>query len=155
MTIAAASLALGALGAGASALGTFEQGQYSAEVARNNATIANQNAAYAREAGQEQAAITSMKGAEEGARVKAAIAANNVDVDTGSAVDVESGEREVNKLNTDTVLNNADLQAYGYRAQAVNFQAQAQQDEIGGDLGAAGSLLSNASSLGLKWMTPT
>ena len=83
------------------------------------------------------------------------MAANGVDVNTGSAVGVEAGERETSNLDAETVLNNAELTAYGYTTQASNFNAQAQQDVIGGDIGAAGSLLSNASSIGFKWSTPT
>jgi hypothetical protein len=56
------------------------------------------------------------------------------------------------------VLNNAQLQAYGYRSQATSYQAQAgldtataEQAPIGAGLGAAGNLLSSASSIGTKW----
>ena len=149
--LAAAAPILGLVGAGASAFGSIEAGNYSGEVASNNATIATQNAEYAREAGQEQAAITSRKGAAQGAAIKTGLAANGVDVNTGSAVGVEAGERETSNLDAETVLNNAELTAYGYTTQASNFNAQAQQDVIGGDIGAAGSLLSNASSIGMKW----
>jgi undecaprenyl pyrophosphate synthase len=124
---------------------------YEGQVARNNATIAAQNADYSRQAGQQQATITSMKGAAKGADIKTGLAAHGVDVNTGSALDVEAGQRETNELDTETVLNNADLQAYGYTTQAVNDKAQAQQDEVGGILGAAGTLVGSASSLGLKW----
>ena len=48
------------------------------------------------------------KGAAEGAKVKTAQAANNVDVNIGSAVNVQASERETNVLNTETVLNNAE-----------------------------------------------
>ena len=41
-------------------------------------------------------------------KVKTAQAANNVDVNIGSAVNVQASERETNVLNTDTVLNNAE-----------------------------------------------
>jgi hypothetical protein len=50
------------------------------------------------------------------------------------------------------------LTAYGYRSQAVGYEAQsnldtseAQSAPIGADLAAGGSLLSNASSIGFKW----
>lgn len=152
--LGAAAPFLGLAAGGAQAFGSFEEGQYSSQVAENNATIERQNADYARQAGQEQAAITSMKGASQLAKVKTGIAANNVDVNSGSASQVIAGERMTNELNTETVLNNADLTAYGYTTQAQNEEAQAGQDEAGGILGAAGDLLSNASSVGLKWYTP-
>jgi hypothetical protein len=71
---------------------------------------------------------------------------------------VQESERETNKLDTETVLNNAELQAYGYRSNATSFNAQAGLDEaeaeqapIGADIGAAGGFLGSASSLGFKW----
>lgn len=153
--LAAASPILGLVGAGASALGTFESGQFQGQVAKNNARIAENNAEYAREAGQTQAAAASRKGAAEGAAIRTGLAANGVDVNTGSAADVQAGQRETSKLDVETVLNNAELQAYGYTTQAANERAQAKQDVIGGDLGAAGSLLSNASSIGWRWSQPS
>ena len=149
--LAAAAPFLALAGAGVSAVGTYEAGHFQSEVARNNAIIAKQNADYARTAGGEQAAIASRKGAAQGAALKTGLAANGVDVNSGSAVDVEAGARETSKLDAETVLNNAELQAYGYTTQATNFKAQSAQDEAGGIWGAAGSLLSNASSIGGKW----
>jgi hypothetical protein len=60
------------------------------------------------------------------------------------------------------VLNNADLQSYGYRAAATGYEAtagleeqEAAQAPIGADLSAAGNLLSGASSVGAKWNSGT
>jgi len=155
----------GLVGSGISAVGTIEGGEatanaasYQAQVAQNNAIIAEQNAQYASNAGLTQAAATSLKGAAEGAKVKTAQAANNVDVNTGSAVNVQASERETNVLNSETVLNNAELQAYGYRAAATGYKAtagleteEAEQAPIGAVIGATGNLLSSASSIGVKW----
>jgi hypothetical protein len=149
--VATASLILGIAGAGASAFGSYETGAFQGQVARNNAIIAQQNADYARQAGSEQASIASRKGAAEGGKIKAAQAANGLDVNSGSALDVQAGERETNRLDAETVLNNAELTAYGYTTQSNNFKAQAQQDETAGDIGAVSSLLDKASSLGPKW----
>lgn len=155
---------LGIIGAVASAggtmMGAMAQGQaasYQSQVAANNATIANQNAAYAAHAGAEQAQQKSMQGAAQEGAIKGAMAANGVDVNSGSAVDVDASARESSQLNTETTANNAQLQVYGYRAQATNFQAQSTLDSqeaaaapIDGALGAAGSLLGNVSSIGIK-----
>ena len=161
------ALAAGVIGAGVSAVGAVEGGaatanaaNYSAEVARNNATIANQNADYSIAAGQRKAADTSMKNAANIGRIKGAQAASGIDVNSGSAEDVQVGNRETGQLDSETVLNNSELQAYGYRSQSTGFTAQAgldtmtaEQAPIGADIGAGGSLLSNASSLGFKWST--
>ena len=166
MAIAAPfALAAGLGGGAATAAGTLEQGaaaanaaDYKAAVARNNAIIAQQNAAYAIQSGHAQAANQSRKGAAIMGKIKAGQAASGVDVNTGSAVDVQQSQREINKLDSDTVLNNAELKAYGYRSDATNYTAQAGLDEmeaeqapIGAAFSAAGSLLSSASSVGTKW----
>lgn len=156
---------LGIVGAGVGAAGKLIGGisannaaNYQAQVAKNNATIARQNAEYSIQAGQSASERSSMKGAANLANIKVGQAASGVDVNTGSAADVQVSQREVNKLDTDTTMNNAALQSYGYTSQATGFEAQAKLDKyagksalIGGAIGAAGSLLGDASSLSFKW----
>lgn len=167
--IAGLSATLGTLGAVTSAVGTVAGGlatagaaSYQAQVARNNAEVERQNARQAIAAGQAQAAATSMKGAAQLGEIKASQAASGIDVNTGSAVDVQASERETNKLDSEVVLHNALLQNFGYRTQAVSDEAQAEMEDtkaieapIGAGLGAAGSLLSNASSISSKWLPVT
>lgn len=168
MAFAAIPAVLAVAGAGISAVGTIEQGQaasnaasYQATVAQNNAIIANQNADYAVKAGEATAAATSMKGAATSAAIKTSQAANGIDVNSGSAAVVQASQREKNVLDTETVMNNAELQAYGYRAAATGYTAnagldtlQATQAPIGADIAAGGNLLSAASSIGTKWGSP-
>ena len=143
-----------------SAVASSEAASYQAAVAQNNAQIAQQNAIYAKQAGAAKTEQAGLQSAEQVGAVKTSLAANNVDVNTGSALDVETGTREKGVLNEYTIENNADLQAYGYRGQASNFEAQAGLDKatatddlVGGALNTAGSLLSNASSVGTKYGT--
>jgi hypothetical protein len=156
--------ALGLIGGVISAVGTIAGGiaqsnalKYQAQVAQNNAITAQQNAAYAIEAGQVKTAAVSMKEAEIGGQIKAAQAASGVDVNTGSNKAVQVSQRELGKLDTETEMNKAQLQAYGYRTQATNFEAQAglynyeaPQAELGGFLGGAGQIFGAAS----KWYSP-
>lgn len=143
---------LGTIGAGVSAASAVYSGLYQGQVAQNNATIATQNATLARQTGQQQGAVSSEKGAAKIAEIKGAYAANNVDVNSGSAADVEAGQRGTNALDTATVLHNADLSAYGYTTQASNDEAEATQDRIQGVLKGAGSLLGNSSGINTgKW----
>lgn len=156
---------LGLLGAGVSAVGAIAGGiaqrnmnNYQAEVAANNAKIAQQNATAAEQAGQEQAAAQSRKSAAMAGQILATQAANNVDVNSGSAVDVQVSQRETGKLDTANTLRNAEMQAYGYRTQSTNYEAQAALDRkaasnapISAMLGATGGFLGSASSLSSKW----
>jgi hypothetical protein len=148
-----------------------EAAAYQAQVARNNAVIAGYNATEAEQAGENQAYVTSQQAAAQGGRIKASQAANNIDVNTGSAVKVQQGARQAGQLNTETVLNNAELQAYGYRAQGTAYTEQAGLEQMeaneapiaaglataggeyaaaGAEEGAVGSLLSSASGIGFK-----
>ncbi|MEI6282426.1 MAG: hypothetical protein WCP82_06890 [Alphaproteobacteria bacterium] len=154
------------------AQGTLIQGQaqndasqYQAQVARNNAQIANDNADYVLRAGETDMATQNLKGRAHLGAVKAAQAANGVDVNTGSAVDVRAGEATGARQDVLTTQNNAILKAYGYRSQAANDLAQAGLDErtgaaalkgaqisaSGSGLAQAGTLLSGVSSLASKW----
>jgi hypothetical protein len=157
---------LGGLAGGAiTAGGQLESGfasshaaDYAAQVAANNSIIARQNAKFALESGEAQATATSLKGASQSGKIKTAQAASGVDVNTGSAVDVQASQREVNKLDTETVLHKGQLAAYGYRTQATNFdaeaalkRAEAQQDITGAEIGAAGTLVGSASGAAFKW----
>ncbi len=164
---------LGTIGAGVSAVSTVVGGiaagnaaSYQAQVAENNAQVERQNATYATAAGTQAAEASSVKGAAQLGEIKTAQAASGIDVNTGSAVDVQAGQRGTNKLDTQNTLQNALLQGYGYRVQAQADESQAALDQataeeapIGAALGATGTLLSNASSLSTKWgagsTTPT
>lgn len=163
--VAAAAPFLGLAGGALQAVGSITGGiassnaaNYQAAIARNNAIIANQSATYAEKAGLAAAENQSRKGAQRLAKIKTSQAAAGVDISSESAADVQAGQRMTDQLDTETVLNNAELRAYGYRAQAENFESEAQLSEMKGEqaktagyLGAAGSLLSSASSLGGKW----
>jgi hypothetical protein len=157
-----AGAGISAIGAISGGLSTAAEARYQAQVASNNAAIANQNAAYSAAAGSAKAAAGSRKNAAVLGRIKAAQGANQIDVNTGSAADVQKSQRETGMLDTLTTENNALLQAYGYRSQATSYTAQsglesaeAAQAPIGAAIGAAGGLLGNASSIGYKynWFT--
>lgn len=167
--IAAALPVLTAIGAGISAVSTVaggvaarNQANYQAEIAKNNQTIALQNSARAEQAGNVQAEAQGRKGAARLAGIKVGQAASGVDVNKGTPVEVQAGQREINQLDTETVLNNAELHAYGYRTQAMNFEAEEKLDKAKADnavpaslLKAGGGLLANASSIGSKWTGST
>ncbi len=179
ISLPAVAAAAAIAGAGVSAYGLYQQGQaateagnaqarsstYSAAVAANNAAIAEQNAQHAERAGLAQAQAVSLKGAATSGRIRAAQAASGIDVNTGSAVDVQESQAEKNTLDTETVMSNAELQAYGYRTQGVGYKSQEQLDleqareapiaasfaAKGDYLKAGGGLLSGISSVGSKW----
>ena len=158
-------LALGIGGAAVSAGSTIASGiaqskasAYQAQIAQNNAITANQNAEYATQAGQEKAQEQSLKNRDILGKIIAGQAANNIDVNSGSAVDVQATQRETGMLDVLQTENNAALQNYGYRTQSVGYQSQAalstaqgQQAIPGATFSAAGGLASTAAALGSKF----
>jgi hypothetical protein len=121
---------------------------YEAAVARNNQTEAEQNAKYATEAGVVGEEEAGQKAAAQLGAVKAGIAANNVDVNSGSALNVEQSQRETGLLSEETVSNNAALQAYGYETQATGYGATAGLESTAAAQAIPGSLLAAGGSLG-------
>lgn len=171
VTLLAISAAAAATGAIAGGVAQSNAMSYQAAVARNqakvmenNAILAERQADYAGKVGLQNATTESLKGAARSAKIKTAYAANNIDPNTGSAVDVAVSQREINKLNAENVLSDAELRAYGYRSQAADFRyraqggrAQAGMDERAGSdaltasyFKAGGTLLSGLSSMG-RW----
>jgi hypothetical protein len=158
------AMVLGIVGGLISAVGTIAGGvaqanalRYQAQVAHNNAIIAQQTATRSLEAGRIASENKSLQEAEQGGAIKAAQAAGGVDVNTGSNVEVQKSHRIIGALDTATVMSNAEMQAYGYRVQGYNQEAQAgldtaeaKQAEIGGVIGGVGQAFGAAS----KWFGP-
>lgn len=152
--LAGASLALGAVGtitsaasAAQSAAATQQAASYQAQVAENNALVAQQQAKLAAASGEQQAADTGLTARAKVGALKAAEAASNVDVNTGSNVDVRSSAAELGQLNTLTTLSNAAQKVYGYQTQATQETAQAGLYSMEASNAAASAPLSVGASL--------
>ncbi len=102
---------------------------YNAQVARNNATIERQNAAYSAGAASANTERAGLKARAELAATRAGAAASGVDVNSGSAADVQTSQRELGGLDTATVASKGAEQVYGYQGKATGFQAQANLDQ--------------------------
>jgi hypothetical protein len=163
--LAAAAPVLGAIGAATSAIGAISQGmssaaeaRYGAAIASNNQIIANQKAAYTSAAGETTAYDVGLRARGKAGEQTAALAAEGLDVNTGSARDVRASQAGLNESEQVTTRADAALKAYGYRSAATSFGADAQLkraeaplDVGAGFLKAGGTLLSGASNLGFKW----
>lgn len=155
-----ASGAVGAIGAASTASANREMAEYQAAVARNNQVIANQNAEAAATAGDVAAANEGMKGRAAVGAARAAGAASGLDVNTGTTYDLQVSADQLHLLDAATIRHNAAKTAYGYRAQALGFGAEAglrdmavRNASTAGNIGVASSLLGSATSFSDKWMT--
>ena len=142
--MAYASLAAGAF----SAFGAYQQNQYQAQVAANNAQIAQNNAKAALAAGaveeQNQRLLTEQRIG----KVRANAGAAGVDPNFGSPLDLQSDTAKLGELDALTIRNNAARRAYGYQVEGLNQSAQASLYNSA----SYGSLLSGATSVGSKYM---
>lgn len=125
-------------------LGQIEAGQAQANASHYNAQVAFNNAAYASASGSAQAEAESLKNAQVGGLIKASQAANNIDVNSGSAVKVQQSQREAGNVDTATVENNALLTAYGYKQQGILQNQEAAQATLGAGLQAGGTFAEGA-----------
>lgn len=151
------------IGAGLSAVGSIAGGvasaqsaSYQAQIASNNATAARQNAVYSAGAAASNTETAGLKARSENAGLRSGIAASGVDVNSGSASDVQQSERDVTGLDTANTAARGAETVYGYQTQATNFQAQSAMynaevgpDIAGGVLKGVGGLLSGSSTNGL------
>ncbi len=156
---------VGAVGALNSGSANSDSAMYQAAVARNNSTVAEQNAQYALEAGKRQESAQRQKTAQMIGAQRANMAANGIDIGSGSALNLQADSRLVGEMDALTIRNNAERQAYNYRVQAGDFTAnsglltqQASNARRAGNTNAFTSIVGGASSVAdkwLKWRNPT
>lgn len=164
-TLAGAGLALSAVGTGVGVMGSLQtaaaqqaSAKYQAQVAAGDQQIALQNASFAANSGEEQAAVQEQKTRTQEGEILASQASSGVDVNSTTASDVRTSEEKLGALDADTIRSNAARQAYGYQTQATNFEnaesadvAQGENAETAGGIGAATSLFSGAGNASLNY----
>lgn len=135
------------------------QSRYAAAVARNNAIIAEQNAIRSISVGESQAAAKGLEGASLLGKQKVAQAASGIDVGVGTAVSARQSTAELGRLDQLMIMNDAQQRAYNFRAQKMNYEAEAQLRDMqasyaqkAGIIGGIGTLIGTASSVSDKWM---
>lgn len=132
---------------------------YDAQIAKNNARIAQQNADQKRQEGIEEERLTRIKALQNVGSQKAAIAANNIDVSSGNAVDALDDTYVMGDLDALTKRYNYETAALGYEQQANNYVNQANLDSFakktaGNTLGIIGTTiggLADTTSVASKW----
>lgn len=147
---------LSAISAVSSAYSSYQQGKTQKYISRANAAIAESNARtqariaqvnakfaemQARDAfkrGQEGEAISRMKVKKTIGAQRAAMAAQGIRVDEGSAQDIQQETQEIGALDVMTIRNNAMREAFGYETQARAETMKGQFATTQGAMQAAG-----------------
>lgn len=150
--LAQRSLGWGALATGidissnvASGVAGFQQAQYAAKVA-------GQNAAAIRQAGQYEESAVKGKFTRLEASQKVAQAANGIDVNSRSAESVRDATAEIGAMDAAMIHYNASREAFGEEAKASLYKRAGAGALAGGLVRAGGSFLSGASSLSGRWL---
>ena len=139
-----AEVAVGALllGTTISATSAISAGQANEEISKYNAKVNRLQAIDALQQGKKEVKLirkqaTELKGAQ-----RASLAAQGIDVDSGTAALVQAETDYIAEIEVNTTLNNADRAAWGYEVGATQTLAQGQMAGRTGALNAAGSLFS-------------
>ena len=134
--------------------------KYNAEQSAENAKIAQQQAASAIDQGEAQKNAVRLKLADMRAQGRTGYAAGNVALGAGSPADYEADLALRTQVDLDTIDTNTAMEAWGLRTQAVDAsnqstlqRMQASNATSAGYMGAAGSLLSGASTVAGAYYT--
>ena len=158
----ASSGASGALGVFSSLMGGGAKAdayKYQSSMAWQNAAIAKQNQKYALDVGEQQAEKQGIAGAAQAGQIKAGQAASGVDVNTGSAKEVQTSQHLVSQMDLNTIREKAAKTAYDFSVQATNYENQAKgynkaagNARTEGVLGAVSSFIGTVGSVSSKWL---
>lgn len=131
---------------------------YQARVAQLNAQVAKQNADYAIQRGEQQAQSYGMQASQRQGQIKVAQAASGLDINSGSNLAVQQGQRQVTTMDLEQIRSNAAKTAYDYDVQSTSFTNQAQLDKMAGQneyaagwINAGSTLIGSASSVAERW----
>lgn len=165
-TLAAAALAVSAVGTGVSAYGQMQAGKaqqsqlnYQAAVDRNNKIIADRYANDAIERGKEAEAEQRRKTQQIIANQRVGFAANGIDLGSDVVTETLSDSAMLGELDALTIRSNAAREAYGYKVQGMNYEASAQNNVLAGKnarsagrTAAMSTLLSGTASVGNSYV---
>lgn len=166
ITLSTLSMASSAGGGILSAFGGIAEGKsqrqmydYQAAVSRINADIDRQNAEWEINKGDIEGQQFGLKAGQQFGQIRTAQAASGLDVNTGSAKDVQDSQRKLTYMDEATIRSNAAKTAYDYTARAATDENQAKiyqtagaNAERAGYLKAASSIIGTAGSVSSKWL---
>lgn len=147
-----------AMGQSYQAKATSNMYKYQQGMTQINQQISEQNAAYARSVGEVEAQKSGMRSRFQLGGIRVAKGAGNIDVNSGSAREVQDSQEAIGQHDQSTIRSNAARQAYGYDVEATGQKAQggmygmaADNATTAGKIGMTGTLISTAGSVASKW----
>jgi len=145
------SLVASGLGTAMSIMGQMSSAKAAAGAANYNAAINEQNSRRAMQTGEIEAGNASMRNRAAMGATLAGQASKGIDVNSGSAVDVQTSQAELGELNALNVRSKAAQEAYNYKSSAVLDRAEAKNDIKAGYIGAASTAASGLGKFGTEY----
>lgn len=125
------------------------QGEYQQQVANTNSGLAMVKAQDAASRGEISAGRNDMQTQRLIGAQRAALASQGVDVNSGSALEVQKDSAAMGALDSLTIRNNAWREAWGYKVQSLNDSYSGEFSKMAGDSEADNTLLTG----GMKAMS--
>lgn len=127
------------------------QGQVAKQVGRNNQIMAEQAAEDAQRRGEETAMAVRRKGGQTLGAQRAAQAASGLDLDVGTAAELQTQTGFFSDTDQRTARMNAAREAWSARVQGANFRFQGDAASSNANLSATGTLIGGASQVAGRW----
>ena len=118
-----------------------KQAQFQSMISNYNAKILDFQAEDAYRRGEEDAQGYLKQGRQMQGTQRAALAAQGVEVDSGSAADIQSETHVMTRMDARKIRNNAAREAFGFKTQAVQSRMEAAYGMQAAESGARGTLL--------------
>lgn|SRR5512146_521159 len=144
---ATAAVSVVALGSGASAYGQMRSGKETKGIYDQNAQIADYQAQDALDRGVINERLSRRQTKQVIGSQRASLASQGVDVNKGSALDVQADAAYLGELDALTIRNNAAKEAWGYKVQAGDFRSKGKIAQREGEFGAFETILGSAGKL--------
>lgn len=146
----------GAMGSFYSAKSQISSLKFQADMAEINARIAESGAQSVLDQGQRQVGQLTLRAGQLKSSQRAAMAANGIDLGTGSAAEVQASTDIMKEIDKNTIEANAVRAAWGYRTQATNLvnesiMRRGTADSISPFSSATSSLLGSAGGAAASW----
>lgn len=126
----AATTAMGVISGIESSNNAKAQYNYQAELDKRNSIIAQNNADNLRQEGIEETRMKRIQTIQSIANQQVGMAANNIDVSTGTPLDIIEDTAAIGELEANTIRYKSEQNAQSYENQAYNYNQQASLDKI-------------------------
>lgn len=150
------SIGLGAtaLAGGLSAYGQVQQGKAAVQVGKNNQIMADRAAQDAQKRGELEVQAINRRAAQIGGAQRANMAAKGLSLESGTPAELLAQTDFFAAVDAEQARFNAKSEASNLTWQGKNARAQGDMSKYNSNLGAAGTVLSAASSVAGKWYEP-